>query len=127
MNDTKYTQRFYSSEFHGQTLKDAYLKACKWYSTNVLSKDELHNVQVEFEKSKDEQFPTVTIHLYAVLTEEELQAEHCRICKEFSSSFFIHETVDCSRCTMLGYQNRQKSKMAVKVAYYKECLRRRLG
>lgn len=122
----KYSERFYSQQFHGKTLKDAYLKACKWYATNVLSKDELHNVQVEFEKD-NQQFPTVTIHLYAVLIEDELQAEHCKICKEFSTSFFIHETVDCNRCTMLGYCNRQKAKMAVKVAYYKECLKRRLG
>lgn len=121
----EYTERFYSKQFTAQDMKEAYLKACKWYATNVLSKDELHNVHVEFEK--DKQFPTVTIHLYAVLGEDELQAEHCKICKEFSSSFFIHETVDCRRCTMLGYCNRQKSKMAVKVAYYKECLKRRFG
>lgn len=120
-----YTERFYSQKFTGQTSKEAYLKACKWYATNVLSKDELHNVQVEFEK--DKQFPTVTIHLYAVLIEDELKAEHCTICKEFTSSFFIHETVDCSRCTMLGFCNRQASKMNVKVAYYKECLRRYIG
>lgn len=123
MTDAKYTEKFYSLSFSGETMKDAYMRACKWYATNVLSKDELHNVQVEY--VKDKQFPTVTIHLYAVLTEEELQAEHCKICKEFSSSFFIHETVDCNRCTMLGYANRQKAKMAVKVAYYKECLKRR--
>lgn len=127
----KYTEEFYSLKFKGESMKEAYLKAVKWYATNVLSKDELHNIQVEYEKSKmdlekGEQFPTVTIHLYAALTEDELQAEHCQICKEFSSSFFINEQVDCNRCTMRGYCNRQKSRMAIKTAYYKECLKRRL-
>lgn len=125
MTDIKYSQKFFSKQFGGSTKKDAYLKACKWYATNVLSKDELHNVQVEF--VKDEQFPTVTIHLYAVLTEDEIQAEHCRICKEFNSLFYIRQATDCAKCTMQGYCNRQKQKMAVKVAYYKKCLNRRLN
>ena len=43
LNDIKYSTEFFSISFSGKNMKDAYLKACKWYATNVLSKDELHN------------------------------------------------------------------------------------
>ena len=61
----KFSEEFYKRQFTADNMKSAYMLAVKWYATNVLSKDELHNVHVEFEK--DKQSPTVTIHLFAVL------------------------------------------------------------
>ena len=53
----RYCQEFYTVKFRGKNMKDAYLRACKWYATNVLSKDELQDIQVKYEK--DEQWKAV--------------------------------------------------------------------
>ena len=118
----KYCQEFYTTKFRGKDMKDAYMRACKWYATNVLSKDELYNVYAEFEK--DGQSPTVTIHLYATLMEDAARQEHCNICKEFSKSFLCGENTNCSDCKLKGYFNRVDQKIEVKSLYYRELIDR---
>lgn len=119
---TLYCKEFARKKFSGETMKDAYMKAVKWFATNVLSKDELHNIQVEFEK--DKQYPTVTIHLSAGLDEKEVMDQHCRCCKEMHCSFFINEDTACNRCSAIAYERRMAQKVDIKIGYYKECLRR---
>lgn len=119
-----YCKEFARKKFSGETMKDAYMKAVKWFATNVLSKDELHNIQVEFEKMKDEQYPTVTVHLSAGLDEKEAMDQHCRCCKEMHHSFFINEDTACNRCSAVAYERRITQRVDIKIGYYKECLRR---
>ena len=122
-----YSKEFFKMKFTADTMKTAYMNACKWYATNVLSKDELHNVQIEFEKSKDEkQYPTVTIHLYAVLNEEELRERHCRICRETSHLFFLHKNDNCNRCAVDAYQKRTDEMLRVKLDYYRGLINKRV-
>lgn len=121
-----YSKEFFKKTFTGGTMKEAYLNACKWYATNVLSKDELHEVQVEFEKEKDEQFPSVTIHLYAVLDELKLRERHCTICRELSKTFFLHTNDNCNRCEANAYQKRTDDMLRVKISYYKELINKRV-
>ena len=109
----KYSEEFMSKKFTGKNMKDAYMKAVKWYATNVLANDELHGITVEYEK--DKQSPTITAHLYATMEEEEVFEAHCNICKEFRSSFFINSDSDCSKCTAKGYHNRCKERIKPKV------------
>lgn len=120
-----YDEEFYKRKFVGATMKDAYLKACKWYASNVLSKDELHNVHVRFDK--DQQSPTVTIRLYAEIDESEVRKQHCTCCEEMHHSFFINENNNCNICAAKGYQNRVDQKMKIKKAYYRELILRRVG
>lgn len=124
MNDKpiKYCREFYKTKFKGKNMKDAYLRACKWYATNVLSKDELQNVYAEYEK--DTQSPTITIHLYATLTEELVKDEHCRICKDVSKSFLCGEETKCNECKLRGYHNRLEQKIETKSLYYRELIDR---
>lgn len=124
----KFSQEFYKIKFTAESMKEAYMKACKWYATNVLSKAELQNVHVEFIKNMDEQFPTVTAHLYAVLdNEEEVFAKHCKCCEEMHHSFFINENNNCNICAVNGYQNRMQQMIAVKKSWYKDLLKRNGG
>lgn len=123
MRSSTYGKEFYKQKFIAATMKDAYLKACKWYATNVLSKNELHDIQVEFEKNQNEQFPSVTIHLFAVLDEEELQEKHCEICREFHHLFFINTQFNCNRCDTKAYQKRAEETLQTKISYYKEKLK----
>lgn len=121
----KFSEEFYKRQFTAANMKSAYMLAVKWYATNVLSKDELHNVHVEFEK--DKQSPTVTIHLFVVLDKEaDVMEQHCKCCKEMHRSFFINEDTACNRCSTLGFQNRLEQKIQIKRDYYKELLRKRV-
>ena len=45
----KYSEEFMSKKFTGKNMKDAYMKAVKWYATNVLANDELHGKTMEEE------------------------------------------------------------------------------
>lgn len=109
--------------FTAKNMKEAYMKAVKWYATNVLAKDELHNVMVEYKK--DKQSPTITIHLYISMAEEEIRQEHCKICKEFHNSFFINNVENCNNCNLIGYQKRLDNKIQIKKEFYKELLNQR--
>ena len=115
-----YSQPFGRKVFEGVSIKNAYMKACKWYASNVIAKDKLHNVQVEY--IKDTKANTVTIILYAVLSEADVKEQHCQCCKEMHHSFFINEDTHCDRCSVAGYQRRLEQKLSVKLSYYKELL-----
>lgn len=58
MSKIHFSEEFYKRSFTADDMKSAYLKAVKWYASNVLSKAELQRVHVEF--IKDEQSPTTT-------------------------------------------------------------------
>lgn len=124
----KYSQEFYKKSFTAGDMKSAYLSAVKWYSTNVLSKAEFINVQVQFVKEDKTEFPTITIHLFAVQDgEKDVMAHHCKCCREMHHSFFINEDTHCDRCSALGFQKRLEEKINIKRDWYKELLRRHGG
>lgn len=121
----KYSREFFKKSFTADSMKAAYLMACKWYSTNVLSKAEFINVHVQFVKEDKEEFPTVTIHLFAVQDgEKDVMNEHCICCKEMHNSFFINEDTHCGRCSALGFQNRLERGINAKRDWYRDLLRR---
>ena len=49
----KYSEEFAKKDFTSETMKEAYMKAVKWYATNILSNDILKDVQVSYEKVDD--------------------------------------------------------------------------
>lgn len=117
-----YTQQFGKKTFRGASTKDAYMNACKWYATNVIAKDKLHNVQVEYIKEKGDN--AVTMVLYASLPEKEVMDQHCTCCREMHHSFFINEDVRCDRCSAIGFQKRLEQKLTIKISYCKDVLRK---
>ena len=121
----KYSKEFFSKKFTAETMKEAYMSAVKWYSTNVISKDELHNVQVEFIKEPNDEFPSITIHLYAVLNEDELRERYCKLCKESHSLFYMNSNYNCNRCEAKAYQARTDDMLRVKLEYYRELISKR--
>lgn len=124
----KYSEEFFKKSFSADDMKSAYLSAVKWYSTNVLSKAEFVNVHVQFVKEDKTEFPTITIHLFAVQDgEKDVMAHHCNCCREMHKSFFINEDTNCNRCSALGFQKRLEQKINIKQNYYKELLGRHGG
>ena len=123
----KYSREFFKKSFEAKTMKEAYLSAVKWYSTNVLSKAEFVNVHVQFEKHDENEFPTITIRLFAVQDDEkDIMSKHCECCREMHSHFFINEDTNCNRCSALGFQKRIEQRINIKKDYYKEMLMKRL-
>lgn len=118
-----YTEKFFKKVFKAETIKDAYMKAAKWYATNIISKVELQrNVMVSFEK--DKQFPVVTLYLYISIPEKEIRSKHCEVCHEVHSLFYINQTCNCSQCNLKGYENRIDEALKVKKQWAKETLRK---
>lgn len=115
-NGICYSKQFAQKTFKSATTKDAYMKAVKWYASNIIARDELHEIQVEFVKGINQ----VTLKLYAVMQEQVVRENHCEICREMHKSFFINEATNCNSCKMLAYQKRLDQKMSVKYQYYKE-------
>lgn len=115
-NGICYSKQFAQKTFNGATTKDAYMKAVKWYASNIIARDELHEVQVEFVKGINQ----VTLKLYAVMQEQVVRDNHCAICREMHQSFFINEATNCNVCKVMAYQKRLDQKMSVKYQYYKE-------
>ena len=122
-----YSESIYNKSFTGDTMKQAYLKACKWLSTNVISKVELAQQTVyKIEKSTDT-VPTVTITILVEISEEEIFERHCKICQEMSKSFFINEQTDCKWCKVRAFDKRLKKVLYNKKSYAKQMLLEQLG
>lgn len=124
----KYSREFCKKSFTADTMKEAYMAAVKWYASNILSKAEFANVQVQFIKSDIGESPTITIHLFTVQdNEKDVMSQHCQCCKEMHKSFFINEDTNCNRCSALGFQNRLEQRLSIKRDYYREMLRKFIG
>lgn len=124
----KYTDTVYQRSFSASKMKDAYLKACKWYASNVLSKDELNDIQVEYIKSnKKGQLPTVTVRLFVSLEEADVKAQHCAICRETHRHFYINDNTNCSWCKVDAFDKRMQQMLKHKKNYVKNKIERRLN
>lgn len=117
-----YACKIGSKVFTGQTSKEAYMKAVKWYATAVISHDHIHDIHVEFIKDKDE--PKVTVVLWAALSESTTRDEHCKVCREVHTAFYSNTGYDCNRCNVLGYLRRLEQKAIIKVGYCRDILKR---
>lgn len=118
----KYCDEFGSKKFNEGSLKESYLKAMKWYSTNILANPRLNEVQVEIKK--DVETGSIELVIYAVLPANEVKKRHCEICKEIHKSFFINESNNCETCSASGYQRRVDSTLRSKISYYRDILKK---
>ena len=114
-----YCEEFFTKKFCSDNMKSAFLKASKWVATNVISKAELHNVKVEYEK-KQEQYPTIVVRLFVTLESDMVKERHCEICKETHNKFFINENCNCAWCNSMAFVNRANQMIKVKVDFCRE-------
>lgn len=96
-----YAYKFGQRTFSGDSAKNAYMKAVKWYATTIISKSHLHGIHVEFQKHNLE--PKVTVVLWASLPEGEVREAHCNV---------------------LAYLKRLEQKAGIKASYCKEVVAR---
>lgn len=120
----QYSEEFSKKTFTAKDQKTAYLNAMKWYATNVLAKDELHEVHLIIEK--DKQSPSVTLHLLVSMSKDKLDERHCAICWESHKHFFINENCNCDWCNCKAYSRREEEMLQTKKEYYREKIRKYL-
>lgn len=98
--------------FYGSNIKDAYLKACKWISTNIIAVNNSNNMTYKIEKSKDNYEVSVKVTIYVTIDEGEMFERHCAICKETTGAFFMKQNkFMCETCKLLPYRKRIKEKL----------------
>lgn len=107
------SEKIFEKEFVANTLKDAYLKACKWISTNIIAVNNSEHITYKVSK-RDGNFTTkrIVLIVYVEAEEEEIYEKNCEICQECSSMFYLRsEKNKCETCRILPYRRRMKDKL----------------
>lgn len=104
-----YSENICNKTFVGDSMKDAYLKACKWLSTYIIANPELNNcLSYKFEKKSTTTLPTIELILFYSINKDVLSSRHCAICKEVSQSFLMNSEADCNNCKYQAFDKRAK-------------------
>lgn len=122
----KYIEKFYERKFIAEDTKTAYLKACKFVASNIVSegsKVEADKVTWKVEKvNSDDGLPTFMLTLFYTFDDVEFMEKTCNACKEFHKSFFINENFNCDRCNKVGYAKNIQNKLLIGSEYFKKKL-----
>lgn len=117
---------FYEREFKAKKSKDAYLKACKFVASNIISessKVEVSKVTWDVVRvSNDDDLPTFRLTLYYKFDDTQFMKQTCEACKEFHKSFFINENYNCNRCNKVGYEKNVDKKLMIGSEYLRKQL-----
>lgn len=99
--------------FEGKNAKSAYLKCCKWVSTNIIAKNNSENITYKIEKiNRSGLVYSVKLTVYITVDEELIHEHNCDVCREMSSSFFMQQNKYlCETCKMQPYRRRMKEKL----------------
>lgn len=100
-------------EFTDETMKGAYLKACKWLSTNVIAVNNSEYITFKIVKCESK-FGENKVKLFIYVTEEEetILQHNCNICKELNGKFYLNENkYMCYTCRIQPYRERIKEKL----------------
>ena len=114
-------EKYFEMIFKAETAKQAYLKACKWLATNIISKDELSETTWKTKKIEETAtHASFKLELYCMLDDQEIAERFCTTCHDMHKSFFINEEYNCSRCNMITFRKRLKESLDVKKTYRKQ-------
>lgn len=122
----QYIEKFYERNFRAESSKDAYLKACKFVASTILSKGskvEVSRVTWDVTNvSSEGDLPTFRLTLYFKFDDTEFMQKTCEACKEFHKSFFINENFNCDKCNKVGYEKNIKQKLMIGTEYLRKLL-----
>ena len=108
------SERIKQKNFQGKNYKDAYLKACKWVSTNILAAYNSEDITYKIEKLDSKTFDRKEVRLtvYVTADEEEINQKNCEICRECSSLFYLDQRKHkCESCGIPPYRRRLLKKL----------------
>lgn len=124
----EHIQKFYERKFRAQDSKEAYLRACKFVATNIISKGSKVEASkvvwdvMRIDEQDEESLPTFQLTLYYKFDDTEFMKQTCNACKEFHKSFFINENYNCNRCNKVGYEKNVAQKLMVGAEYLRKKL-----
>lgn len=126
-----YIHKFYERDFKDEDSKAAYLKACKFVASNVISKGskvEVSKVTWNIQRVDDKgDLPTFRLELYYTFDDTQFMEQTCNACKEFHKSFFINQDYNCSRCNKVGYEKNVNQKLMIGAEYFRKLLENELN
>lgn len=108
------SEKVLEKEFKGNSMKGAYMKACKWVATNVLAINNSKNITYKIVKQIKNGRYTGNVVLYVLVTAEEKDVldKNCKICKETGKMFYIAEQKHkCESCRIMPYRKRIEDKL----------------
>ena len=122
-----YIHEIYSRRFKAEGSKQAYLKACKFIASTVLSeKSKVEASKIVWDVTKVEEdedsLPTFLLTLYFKFDDTAFKDQTCKACKEFHKSFYINTDFNCSRCNKIGYEKNVQNKLLVGSQYIKKMI-----
>ena len=117
-------KKFYEREFKAEDSKNAYLKACKFVASNIISKGSKVEVsKVTWDVVRVEgDLPTFRLTLYYKFDDTDFMKQSCDACKEFHKSFFINENYNCNRCNKVGYEKNIEQRLLTGAEYFRKML-----
>ena len=120
----EYIKKFYERDFKSDDSKKAYLKACKFVASNIISKGSKVEVsKVTWDVVRVEgDLPTFRLTLYYKFDDKEFMKQTCDACKKFHKSFFINENFNCNRCNKVGYEKNIEQKLLIGTDYFRKLL-----
>lgn len=107
-------------EFVDEISKEAYLKACGWAATHIVSKVEAGDIFWNITKKKDASLPTFVLEVHTMIDAEQHQESFCGACKEFHQSFFINQETNCNSCRYLAFTKQIDHRLAIKKEFNKD-------
>lgn len=106
------SEKVLEKTFTAEKMKDAYLKACKWVSSNIIAINNFENVTIKYVKQSEGVVKTVKVILYITTEEKEVFERTCNICRECSSLFYLAENKNkCANCAIEPYRKRELEKL----------------
>ncbi len=116
--------KFYEKDFVNLQgdLKLAYLKASKWASSKIVSKNFVNKVTWNISKISE---TTIKITVYAILDITDEKSKYCKICKDFHKSFFINEFYNCNTCKLESFIKRMEEKNKIVKGSFEEKIKKK--
>lgn len=107
------SERLYEKVFESKDIKSAYLKCCKWVSTNILAVNNSNNITYRIEKVESRLWiGKVKLTVYVSADEQEINDNNCKICRETHSLFYLSENKHkCESCKVIPYRKRMQDKL----------------
>lgn len=101
-----------SRKFVGDTPKDAYLKAVRWYAETILNDDALNDGLIHtITRDRKKNFPTYVLDVFLLWDIHSEKESYCARCQELASSFLGDGPVDCAGCKLSGFFKTIEAKM----------------
>lgn len=106
------SEKIIEKEFSGKNMKEAYLKCCKWVSTNIIAINNSEHITHTIQKKRTQDTNIVVLKVFITAEENEIFEKNCEICREVTHNLFLSENKHmCEGCKINPYRKRLESRI----------------